>query len=92
MEAWSERAMRPFLPELCGVEGCFFEVPDHSSPPSNPFWRQASKTVTATLLERLRLRWPLRMGRRRRWAAGNCSRTSAGRPLVSAPKTSQSPG
>ena len=40
-------------------------------PPSKPCWRQASKTVTATALDRFRLRWPARIGRRRRCWGGN---------------------
>ena len=35
-----------------------------------PFWRQASNTVTATAFDRFRLRWPSRIGRRSRCAAG----------------------
>src|SRR6185436_17400935 len=31
-------------------------------PPAKPSWRQASNTATATALERLRLRFPGRMG------------------------------
>lgn len=40
-------------------------------PPSKPCWRQASKTVTATALDRFRLRWPARIGKRRRCWGGN---------------------
>ena len=51
--------------------------------PAKPFCRQASKTMTATALERLRLRWPGSIGRRRRWVSGKSAMTSGGRPLVS---------
>jgi len=40
-------------------------------PPSKPCWRQASKTVTATALDRFRLRWPARIGKRKRCWGGN---------------------
>ena len=42
-------------------------------------------------VDRLRLRWPERMGRRSHRSGGSWVRMSAGRPLVSEPNTSQSP-
>jgi len=57
-----------------------------------PCCRQASKMVTATALERLRLRLPGRMGRVRRQEGENSSMMACGSPRVSGPKTKTSPG
>ena len=59
---------------------------------AKPFWRQASNTVTATALDRFRLRWPVSMGRRSCCAGAKVSRSAGSRPRDSAPNTNQSPG
>ncbi len=52
--------------------------------------RQASNTVTATALDRFRLRLPVRIGRRRRISGLNASSISFGKPAVSDPNTNAS--
>ena len=66
-------------------------VGTHSAP-SNPSCRQASNRVTATALDRLRLRLPGRMGRRKRRSRGRASSRACGRPRVSGPNRKASPG
>ena len=56
------------------------------------FCLQASNTVTATALDRFRLRWPARMGSYRHCAGPKQARTASEIPLVSEPNPSQSPG
>ena len=61
-------------------------------PDPKPFCRQASYTTTATALARLRLRLPERIGIASRRSAGSRPAAPAGRPAVSEPNSSASPG
>ena len=58
--------------------------------PVNPICRQASNTVTATALERFKLRLPSRIGSRSRCCAGSASSTACGKPRVSGPNSNAS--
>jgi hypothetical protein len=59
---------------------------------TNPFWRQASNTVTATAFDRLRLRCPARIGSRNCCGGGKASQHRGRQAADSEPNTSQSPG
>ncbi len=59
---------------------------------AKPCCRHASNTTTATAFDRLRLRWPGRIGRRRRWSSSNARvHVRARGRCVSDPNTNQSP-
>lgn len=60
--------------------------------PAKPHCRHASNTMTATAFDKFRLRCSGSMGRRRRCAGAMLSRTAGGRPALSRPNRSQSPG
>ena len=61
-------------------------------PPINPFCRQASNSTTLTVLARFILRDAAIIGIRNRCSALNSAWISFGRPLVSRPNSSTSPG
>jgi glycerol-3-phosphate dehydrogenase (NAD(P)+) len=78
------------LVPLQAVEQLLARDPKKEARPG-PSCRQASNTTTATAFERLRLRFPGRIGRRSRRSGGKLSRISCGSPRVSAPNTKASP-
>ena len=58
-----------------------------SADTANAFCRQASNTVTATALDKFRLRWPANIGSLMVWFAAKDSRTFWLKPLLSEPNT-----